>query len=229
MNLRERLFLICGGDFLQRQRIIDNIKHRILKGASQPLSVLAFYGKEIDEKDLQEKLFTAAFNKSKIVIFKDFLAISPQVKEFLGKHLAKIISSNFLIFETEKDYYELQRNKRFSADRFFSTVINKSAVFKVATVKKGLTIEDFMNSLRKNDLISSLYVLEHLFEGNANEKILGPQIIGILVKKFSYLSDSVVKDTCFRLLWKADRDIKERGLDTRLVIETLLVKLLSHH
>jgi len=82
-----------------------------------------------------------------------------------------------------------------------------------------------MNSVGKNDLSSSLYILEKLLKSDVNEKILGPQIIGVLVKKFSCLRSSPDKDRYFEYLWEPDRAIKEKGLSSRLTIETLLVKL----
>lgn len=134
---------------------------------------------------------------------------------------------NSIIFETDKDYYQLQRNKKFISDKFFSLVFKKAALFKIASSKKKVSIEDFFNSVRKNDLASSLFVLESLFTGAAKDKSLGPQIVGFLVGKFSYLGYSAKKDKYFKHLWEADRAIKEKGFDTRLVIETLLVKLFA--
>ena len=82
-----------------------------------------------------------------------------------------------------------------------------------------------MDSLRRKDLSSSLYILESLFEGGSKDKLLGVQVIGILVRNSSYLKGSLKKNKSFKYLWEADRAIKEKGGDVRLAIGALLVKL----
>lgn len=229
VNIRERVFLISGTNFLQRQRAVENIKKRILKEKARSLNVLTFYGKEINIKDLGEKLFTISFGNDKIAVFKNFQDLPVEVRNFLFENLKRILSANYLIFETDKDYYQLQRDKKFTTDKFFIFCLKRAALFKVASTKEEPTIEDFIGSIRKDDLAASVYILEKLFKGSSKDKILGPQIIGILTSKFSFLKNSVEKGKYFKYLWEADRAIKEKGLDPRLVIETLLVRVLGAH
>ena len=229
VNIRERVFLISGTNFLQRQRVIKNIKERILKGKNSFLNTLTFYGKEVNPKDLGEKLFTTSFEKNKIAVFKNSQDLPLAVRKFLFDNLNRILSNNYLIFETDKDYYQFQRDKRFTNDEFFVSVLKRAALFRVVSTKEKATIEDFIASLRKNDLVTSVYILEKLFAGGSKDKILGPQIIGILVRKFSFLKSPTEKDRYFKYLWEADRAIKEKGLDPRLVIESLLVRVLGPH
>ncbi len=229
VNIRERVFLISGTNFLQRQYAIRNIKKRILKGKHTPLDTIIFYAKETKLEDLAEKLLTASFEKIKIAVFKNSQDLSPATRTFLFKNLNKISAANYLIFETDKDYYQFQRNKKFSSDKLFSFILKKAAVFRISSTREKNTIEDFMSSVRRNDLTTSVYILEKLFKEGSKSKILGPQIIGILVRKLSYLRGSSEKERCFQCLWEADRAIKEKGLDPRLVIETLLTKVLKPH
>jgi len=229
VNIRERVFLISGTDFLQRQRAIENIKKRILKGKAAFLSVSTFYGKEVNPKDLGEKLFTTSFGKERIAVFKNIQDLPSAVRKFLFENLKKILANNYLIFETDKDYYNFQRDKKFINDKFFVSVLKKAALFRVVSTREKATIEDFMASLRKNDLATSVYIFEKLFAGGLKDKMLGPQIIGILVKKFSFLENPTEKDRCFKYLWEADRAIKEKGMDSRLVIESLLARVLGTH
>ncbi len=226
VNIRERVFLISGTNFLQRRQAIESIKKRILKEKVTPLDVYTFYGKEAGARDLSEKLFTASFKKTKIIVFKNFQDLSVPARNFLFENLNKILASNYLIFETDRDYYEFQKNKKFLTDKFFNCVLKKAALFRTASVKEKNSIEDFMGSIRKNDLAASVYILEKLFKSGSKDKVLGPQVIGILVQKFSFLKDSAEKDRCFKYLWEADRAIKEKGLNSRLVIETLLARVL---
>lgn len=229
VNIRERVFLIVGTDFSQRQRVIENIKKRILKEKASSFNNLIVYSKEANAKDLGEKLFTTSFGKNKIIIFKNVDDLPLEIRKFLFTNLDRILSNNYLIFETDKDYYQFQKNKKFVNDDFFVSVLKKATLSKVASIKGQVTIEDFMASLRKNNLSESVYITEKLFAGGSKDRILGPQIIGILVSKISFLKDPAKKDKYFKYLWEADRAIKEKGLDSRLVIESLLTKVLGHH
>jgi len=227
VNIRDKAFLISGSNFSQRQQALKSIKKRILKEKSAAFSVLTLYSKELTPKDLGDKLFTASFTDKKIVIFKNFENLPSAARKFIFDNLKKILINNYVIFETAKDNYQLQGNKKFFSDSLFSFVLKRAASFRVSPVKKDLSIEDFIASLRKNDLAQSLYVLESLFENTARIKILAPQVIGILVKKLSYIKDPSKKEDYFKHLWQADRAIKEKGQDARLTVETLLVKLLG--
>jgi|TARA_B100000315_G_scaffold248574_1_gene278606 hypothetical protein len=225
VSVREKVFLISGNNFIQRQRALEGIKKRILQDKSATFSVLTLYPKEIDSEDLADKLFTTSFTKKKVVIFKNFQDLPSAARKFIFDNLKKILINNYVIFETEKDSYQLQKNKKITVDSLFSFILKNAASFRVASSRQEASMEDFISGIRKNDLSYALYVLESLFKKGTTDRILGPQIIGILVKKFSYLKDPAKKEKYFKYLWQADRAIKEKGLDTRLVIETLLVKL----
>ena len=229
VNIREKVFLISGTNFLQRQRVVENIKKRILKVKASHLNVFTFYSKETSPKDLGEKLFTTSFGKEKIAVFKNSQDLSPAITKFLFDNFKRILSNNYLIFETDKDYYQFQKDRRFTNDKFFVSVLKKAALFRVVSTKDKPTMDDFTASLRKNDLATSVYILEKLFAGGAKDKMLGPQIIGILVRKLSFLKNPTEKNRYFKYLWEADRAIKEKGLDSRLVIESLLVRVLGPH
>jgi len=252
VNIRERVFLISGTNFLQRQRVIENIKKRIAKDNPAFVNTLTFYGKEPDTRSLQKELFTVPFGKSRMVLFKNFQDLVPPVRNFLFVNLDKILAVNYIVLETDREYYQLQKDKTFLSDKFFNLVSQRAASFKVSSLRKA-AIGDFIGSIRKKDLVSSLHILEELFKEGGKEKSLGPQIIGILVGRFSYLADEEKsfslrernpnsfqnthtyskslyhENRCFQYLWEADRALKEKGLNSRLVIEILLVKLFSEY
>lgn len=225
VNIREKVFLISGTNFRQRQHAIEGIKKRILKGKADLLDVYTFYSKEIDVKSLNEKLLTVSFKKNKIIVFKNFQNLPVAARSFIFEKIKLILESNYLIFETDKDQRQLQESKKISADKFFNFILKSAALFRTASVKDKSSIEELMGSIRRNNLADSIYILEKLFQGGSKDKALGPQIIGILVQKFSFLKNSTEKDRCFKYLWKADREIKEKGLNPRLVIETLLARV----
>jgi hypothetical protein len=226
VTTHKKVFLIAGSGFFQRKQAIDNIKKKILLRKQAPLNVLTFYSKEIDIKDLQEKILTFSFDKDKIIIFKDAYRLSRVVKDFLFDNFEKIISNNYMILEIEKDYFQLRKDKKISGDKFFNHIFKEGVSFRVSSQQKEVSLEDFKRSIRKKDLSSSLYFLERLFkDGNSRE--LGPLILGILVREFSYFKQSDIKEKCFSYLWDTDRAIKERGIETQLAIELLIVKAIK--
>jgi len=224
VNIRERAFIICGADFFARKQALANIKKRVLKAKPASLNTITFYPKETSVQSLQDKLLNLSFSGVRIAVFKDFLKLSPAVKELFLNSLNKILENNYIVFETESSYYQLQRNKKTANDKFFGAILKKAALFRVSSAKRESTIGDFIESISRRDLPSSLYILESLFDTQAKSKALGPQVIGVLVNKFGACKDG----SSLEYLWQADRAIKEKGRDTRLVIETLLVKLLKN-
>ncbi|UCD15890.1 MAG: hypothetical protein JSV34_02250 [Candidatus Omnitrophota bacterium] len=221
-----RVFIVAGLDFLQRKASLNAIKSRILQQKSTQLNILTFYGKEIDIRLLEEHAFTFSFDREKIVIIKDAYNLSREIREFLLQNYKKIVSTNYIILEIERDYFQLRRDKKIVNDKFFSFIFRQAVSFKAVSRQRQVSLEDFKRSIRKKDLSSSLYFLEKLFErGNTRE--MGPLILGILVRETAYSNNFFDKEKKFSHLWEADRAIKEKGIDTKLAIELLLAKLFS--
>ncbi|MBP7088388.1 MAG: hypothetical protein KBB01_03720 [Candidatus Omnitrophica bacterium] len=224
VNFKERVFLVCGANFFHRQQTIDNIKKRLLDKETAAINTFTFYNEEIKVEDLKI-LITPSFNHKKLIIFKDFLHLAVDLKKFILDHFDKILSDTYLVFETEEDYYSLRNNARLISDPFFKTVFDKAAILKIFSNRRNNSIEDFKKSVKRNNFIASLDIIENLIDSGAKDKDLGPQIIGILTSHFSYLTDSPQRNKYFQYLWEADRSLKELGVNPRLVIEMLLVKL----
>ncbi|HIE35896.1 MAG TPA: hypothetical protein EYP89_01495 [Candidatus Omnitrophica bacterium] len=224
VRLGERIFLVVGEDFFQRQRAIESIKKKIPKSSS--LNTITLYCREIDLKVLKENLFTFSFDKEKILIFKETQNLSSRVKDFLFKNIKKIITFNYVIFEIERDYQKLNKDKDFIKDKFFSFLFRKATPFKLSSFFLKASLEDFKLSIRRGDLNSSLFILEKLFKEVPKRKdILGMQILGILINEFGFLKNPYEKEKYFSYLWEADRKIKEKGIDSHLAITQALVKM----
>jgi DNA polymerase III delta subunit len=224
-SLKDRIFLICGQDYPQRRLIIENIKKRILQKATGQFNTLTFYAKEIDIKDLQEKILLIPFDQKKILIFKDAENIPKAIKEFLLNDITKILSNNYILFETEKTYFT--NDRRIAQDKFLNFVFSNSTLFKVGKYVSGPSFSDFIISIRSGDLSTALYVLAKLFEVKASDserKVLGLQLFGVLVSEVSYLKDNDLRRKYLKHLLKTDRLIKEKGMEPRLAIELFLSK-----
>ncbi|UCG35831.1 MAG: hypothetical protein JSW17_03280 [Candidatus Omnitrophota bacterium] len=229
VNITERVSSVIGIDALARQRAIENIKQRILKDKSRTLNTVIFYPKEINLKDLQEKIITYSFDKDKLIIFKNACRLSADVKKFLFESFKKIVASNYLVFEIERDYFSLVRDSKISSDKFFQLILKKGRVLRISSYGRKVSIEDFKRSVRRNDLSSSLYVLEKLFVdvGRSREKEYATFLLGVLLTEVSFRRRDSQKEKNLNLLWETDRALKEKGIDSRLALEVLLAKLIA--
>jgi len=97
--LKDRVFFVSGSDFEGRKLIIENIKKKTLAIGQTSLNILNFYPKEINIKDLQEKVLLSSFDEKRMLIFKDVYNLSKEVKDFLYNNLDKIVSNNYIVFE----------------------------------------------------------------------------------------------------------------------------------
>jgi len=226
VNIRQRIFMICGAHYFGRQRAIENIKKRASNKTSS-LNTFTFYSKGVVTEQIEQLLLNSSFAKTKIVLFRNFTALNSAIRAFLFSHYKKIIAETYLIFETEKNYYQLQKDRLMTADRFFSLIMKQASVIRVSSNERQVSLQDFIMSIRRHDLSSSLYTLERLCETEAKAKLLGPQIMGIIISHFTYRKNTPARNEQFAYLWQADRALKEKGIEPRLALETLLVKLFA--
>ena len=227
VTVKDKVFYIYGPDFSSRKLTIENIKKKILQESPGSLNVLNFYPKEINIKDLQEKILLSSFDKKKILIFKDIYNLPKEIRDFLFNNFNRIISGNYLIFEAESNP---PANKKVSTDKFFSFILAKAACYKAGLARYKASFEDFKKSLRQANASQAIYVLDKLFEDKVSEserKTLGLQLFGVLVSESSYLKNSALRKKYLNYLWQADREIKERGFDPRFAIEIFLSRCLA--
>ena len=67
--------------------------------------------------------------------------------------------------------------------------------------------------------------MNRLFEAEGD--FFGPLAIGILTGRAAAIDNKAEQGRVLDLIWQADRQIKEKGLDGKLAIEALLIKILS--
>jgi hypothetical protein len=231
VGLNSRIYFITGQFFNPRQLIIENIKKKVLKNSASPLNTLIFYSKEINIKELEEKILTFSFNKEKIIIVKEAHSLAKDFKDFFLANLKKVLAHNYFIFETDRDYAEFIRDRKLSSDTFFKFILQNATSplkYQKAPFTSRVSFADLCRSVNKRDASSALYILEKLFESRNSERekeMLGLQILGFLVQECSHSKNSLLKQKYFDYLWQADRLIKEKGLEPRWALEILLTKL----
>ena len=224
----KKIFYVVGNDPLSRKDSVDKLCAGILSEKSKSINIVNLYCDQIEMPKLKEVLLTFSFDGAKIVIFKNVDKLKTPIKKVLDDDFDKIIDVNYIIVEIDKDYAELNRDKKLLADLFFKKVFTLGKGFKASASKDiSVSLDDFKQSLRGNDWGRSLFVLDKLFDETGKSYDIGPQILGILNYKFAYSKNREKKKQYFSYLWEADRAIKEKGLNSRLVVERLIVKLFS--
>jgi len=225
--LKDRVFVVIGSDFLNRKRAIDNIKTKLLKKRELALNTQVLYAREIDLISLRELLFSFSFDGDRIIIFKEAQNLSKQVKDFIYKNLKSIIGNNYLIFDIERDYASLKKDKSFLKDRFFSYLFRYAYLLKLSSFKEDISIQKFLVMVRKNRVAQAIYILEKIFDiGSKKKEFLGIQILGALTREFSYIKNPLEKERYFNLIWETDRALKEGRVEPRLALELLVTKIL---
>lgn len=222
---KNKMYLVTGGDFFQRRKDIIKIKKKIFEEAGSKFNLVTLYAKDLDLDYFKNLVFTFSFRKKKIILLKGFSDLSKPATGFLFDNLAKVLSINYLIFESDTPCSLLRKNKKIAANSFFEIVFEKSIGYENKVSSSRVTMEDFCRKLYRDDLQACLFIADELLSSKSKEKTVAAQILGVLVSRFSSLGDAQRKKEAFVHLWQADRALKETSIDARLLVERLLVNL----
>jgi hypothetical protein len=222
-----KTYLVSGGGPTQRQKIINNIKRSIFKEEKSILRAVALYAGDINLDSFKDLVFTLSFQKKKVVLIKDFISLSKPIRKFLFDNIQKVLNYNYIIFESEISHFSLGKKKRITSDSLFNYIIKNSKKYGQRALPAELSIEDFRNQLYKNNLSSCLFILEELLSSKTKSNKIAPQILGLIIAKFSYLRNFDHQEKAFNQLWQADRALKQSSIDTRILMERLLIKLFA--
>lgn len=220
MNIKAKVFLFAGDKAIQRETSISELKKKIFP-SGKACSVFIYHCDNLTLNILQEEVFTFAFDQEKLLIFKGIENLTEELSAFFKENLIKMAGMSYLVFESDYDVNALRNEK----NDFFGLLLRDAAVINASSGVRSVTVDDFTFCLRRNDLAGAIYAVNKLFDEEGN--FLGPLIIGILNGRAAYISDKVEKVRMLDLIWEADRAIKEKGIDARLVVEILLIKILT--
>lgn len=227
VTLQERLFLIAGPQFSQRQRALEVIKKKVFKDFSA-FDLLTFYADDIELNDFSGKVLTVSFEGTRIILIRGALRLSPEARQFIFKNIKKIIISNCIVLEVEKEYKRLQEEKKVTTDELFDLFLSQATILKTAAgIDEQVTFETFKTNLFRRDLPGSLYALQELFSQRTRDDQLGLQILGLLISVGAQERDVEKKEKKLMYLWEADRAIKEKGIDSQTVLSVALTKILN--
>jgi hypothetical protein len=219
MDVKAKVFLFAGDKADRRDSALDDLKKKIFP-SGKGCSIFTYHCYDLNLNTLQEEIFTFSFDREKLSIFKGIEELDKEARNFLKDNLEKIAAVSHLIFESDYDVNGLRAGK----NDFFDLLLREATLINLSSGVHSLTVEDFMLCLRKNDLSGALYTVNRLFD---EEGDLSSLIIGILNGRAAYIENKAEKARVLDLLWHADRGIKEKSADSRLAVETLLIKILT--
>jgi len=225
VSLKHRVFCLISEIYSDRRKVLDQIKNKTLSGPANPLNTSIIYAHKLDPDALARVLSGFSFCGKKLIVIKDADKLDKACKALLEKEFKLSDSLNVIVLEIEKDPWQFSRDKKISKDLFFQAVLKQATVVKSRAYKEQMTFYKLTSALQKRQMSSAFYILETLFLEYKNDRALGMQLIGTLVRHFSSLSDPHKKETYLSLVWKADRLIKEKGIEPRLALEMLLTEI----
>ncbi|MFH1772174.1 MAG: hypothetical protein ABH872_05085 [Candidatus Omnitrophota bacterium] len=227
MKISDRLYLVAGKDLRQRKMAIERIKQKISKETSACYSEYIIFGKDADCLSIKENVFTFSFTRGKILILRDPLKLSKDVKIILKNNLDKVLSVHYLIVESQDDYYYLQNSKKLASDELFGFILRNAQKVKISSSGPPNFMANFKKSIRAAGKEAVFLSLENLFKEVSNASDIAPLILGIMVNEVSAIKDKAKRLSCLEYIWRADRDIKEYGNDARVAVELLLIRLFN--
>lgn len=224
---KQRVFCVIGRAYSERQQILKKIKAKVLSGKSNPLNTDTLYPRHLDPEKLKSELSHFSFEGKRLIIFKDAASLSSQCKAVLLKELKEKRTSNYFVFEIERNPSECMRDKKIAQNSFFRYLFAHSAILKNHSAVEDITFFQLFAAVRRHQAAKALYILEKLFLEFKNDRTLSMQIIGALVRYISSLPGARQKDKYLTHLWRADRLIKEKGIDPKLALEVVFTEMLT--
>jgi len=219
MSTTSKVFLLTGNNALARDKALKDLKQKVFPQGSS-CGIFNYYADTFQVKTLQEEIFMPSFDQQKLIIFRGTENFQKDIKKFLSAHLEKIAAISYVVFESDWDVGALRGEE----DDFFDLLLKRATVVNAVTAQNNVTVNDLSDCLRRNDLAGALYAVNRLFDSEGD--FISQLIIGMLTSRAAYLV-AAEKARVLNLIFQADRSIKEKGNNPKLIIETLLIKILK--
>jgi len=209
------VYLFIGQDSLSKDIRLKKLKEEFLDPHTQYFNLDVLYARELNLKDLQERLLCLPFRaKKRVVIIKDSQNLKKDIKEFIIKYVKKTQAKIILVLDI---------NKYLPQDEFIRQMSRYS---EVCRFKEDVRLDTFTLG-RAIDFKKSSYALSVLNQllrnGEKPERILG----GLRYSWENSIADVFQIKKKLRLLLGCDIDIKTGRLRSDFVLERLVVSLCS--
>jgi len=209
------VYLFIGQDSLSKDIRLKKLKEEFLDPHTQYFNLDVLYARELNLKDLQERLLCLPLRaKKRIVVIKDSQNLKKDIKEFIIKYVKKPLAKITLVLDINKYSFK---------DEFISQISRYS---EVCRFKEDVYLDTFALS-RAIDFKKSgyaLWVLNQLLRnGEKPERILG----GLRYSWENSIANNFEVRKKLRFLLGCDIDIKTGRLRSDFALERLVVSLCS--
>ncbi len=222
MDIRQQVFFIGGSDPVARKKIFDDLRIKLAAGANDG-PVFSYYADTIEIARFAEEVLNFSLGHGALIVFKDAHHLDAETQKFLKDNLARIVACGNVIFESDEPLEGLRG--RSDKAGFFDFIFKNSTVLRGTMLPPRPTMENFSESVRSNDLAGAIYIMDKLLDEKGAQAV-PPFILGIMTSRAAYGNDSALKKQQLTCLWEADRQLKEKGHEPRLVLEILLTKMM---
>ena len=207
------VYLFIGQDSLSKDIRLKKLKEEVLSPHTQYFNLDVLYARELNLKDLQERLLSLPLRaKKRIVVIKDSQNLKEDIKEFIIKYVKNPQSKILLVLDINKYSYQ---------DEFIKQISRYS---EVCRFKEDPHLDTFVLS-RAIDFKKSSYALwvlnQLLRNGEKPERILG----GLRYSWENSSADTFQIRKKLTLLLGCDIDIKTGRLKSDFALERLVVNL----
>ena len=209
------VYLFIGQDSLSKDIRLKKLKEEFFTPDTQYFNLDVLYARELNLKDLQERLLCLPFKaKKRIIIIKDSQSLKEDIKEFIINYVRKPQAKIILVLDI---------NRYSAQDAFIKQISRYSEVYRF---KEDARLDTFALS-RAIDFKKSTYALlvlnQLLRNGEKPERILG----GLRYSWENSVADGFQIKKKLRLLLGCDIDIKTGRLRSDFALERLVVSLCS--
>lgn len=209
------VYLFIGQDTLSKDARLKKLKEEFLSPHTQYFNLDVLYARDLDLKDLQERLLCLPLRaKKRLVVIKDSQNLKKDIKDFIIQYVKKPFAKIILVLDI---------NKYLPQDEFIRQINRYSEVcrFKEDAYLDTFALGRAIDSKKSN---YALWVLNQLLRnGEKPERILG----GLRYSWENSIADVFQIKKKLRLLLGCDIDIKTGRLKADFALERLVVSLCS--
>ena len=217
------VYLLIGEDGLSKDIKIKKLRQEFLTKDTEQFNLDILYARELNLKDLQERLLCLPVKaKKRIIVIKDAQGLREDIKEYILGYVRNPSSQILLVLDINTSFSQRGKlSRKDSQDEFSSNISRYSQIFRF---RESVPLDTFTLSrqidLKKTDY--ALRILNQLLEdGERPELILG----GLRYSWQRYITNTFEIRKRIKLLLNCDLEIKTGRLAPGFALEKLVVRL----
>lgn len=211
MGLNGNVYALIEEDSNKANILISQIITKIFPQERRNVFNIINIYPDTDLEYIKATLYNVTFGEKVLVIFRHIDLYKRELRDFIFENLSNIRKHNHILFYIEKDLNSFTQQA--SSDKLLTYILKQ--------VKRGSTynrkpLSNLVRYIKSNNTSLALNELDKILretEPRQENRILG------------YLWKSLPEERFFEYFLEADRLIKEKGIDFKLALVLLVIKL----